>query len=73
MRSAAFLLALVALAACGTYAGSEGVLGYSARRQQVLLDTAAILQGMARAHAETAQSAACNAATPTGSDHSPCR
>ena len=73
MRLAAFLFALIALAACGSYAGSDGLFSSAARQQQVMRDTTAILQGMAQAHAESAQSAACNAATPTRGDRSPCR
>jgi hypothetical protein len=75
MRLAVFFLVLVALAACGSYAGSDGLLGWNpARRQQVMMDTAAILQGMARAHVEKAEAAACNSATGPQSDRaSPCR
>jgi hypothetical protein len=74
MRLIAFLAALVALAACGSYAGSSGLMGWNpGRDHQVMLDTAAILQGMAQAHEEKAQAAACNAATPVRSDRSPCR
>ena len=74
MRAAGFILLLIALAACGSYAGSGGLMGWNpARQQQVTLDATAILQGMAQAHEEKAQDAACNAATPTRSDHPPCR
>jgi hypothetical protein len=74
MRLAVIIAVLIALAACGSYAGSSGVLGWnSARHQQVMMDTTAILQGMAKAHEEKAQAAACNAATPIESNHTPCR
>jgi hypothetical protein len=75
MRLAAFIAALIALAACGSYAGSGTVLGWNpAREHQVMMDTTAILQGMAQAHVEKAQAAACNEATPTASDRPPpCR
>ncbi len=71
MRPVALLLALLALAACATYAGSEG--WNPVRDRYVAQDTQAILQGMVRAHLENAEAAACSAATPPEPGlHLPC-
>jgi hypothetical protein len=76
MRVLIAFLFLCLLAACASFAAGTGG-GWnssdSGGQAQVMRDTTAILQGMAQAHVESSEAAACNAVSMQGGQRPPCQ